>query len=107
MLVFIVQGLFIKLNFPYAQYPTDDITADCLFPIAWEVVKHLECADFKVISLTGDKASPNRKFIRMHRLGTVHKFGTTYKIKNPYSVEDRYINFIFDVPHTHTHTQHA
>ena len=88
MLVFMVWGLFIKLNFPYAQYPTHGITADYSFPIAWEVVKHLECADFKVISLTGDKASPNRKFIRMHRLGTVQKFGTTYKIKNPYSIED-------------------
>ena len=84
MLVFKVRGLvFIKLNFPYAQYPTHSITADYLFPIAWEVVKDLECADFKVISLTGDKASPNRKFICMHRLGTVQKFGTTYKIRNP------------------------
>ena len=99
ILVFMVRGLFIKLSFPYAQYPTHGITADYLFPIAWEVVKHLECADFKVISLTGDKASPNRKFIRMHRLGTVQKSGTTYKIRNPYSVEERYIYFISDVPH--------
>ena len=83
ILVFMVRGLFIKLSFPYAQYPTHGITADYLFPIAWEVVKHLECADFKVISLTGDKASPNRKFICMHRLGTVQKFGTTYRIRNP------------------------
>ena len=89
MLVFKVRGLiFIKLNFPYAQYPTHSITADYLFPIAWEVVKDLECADFKVISLTGDKASPNGKFICMHRLGTVQKFGTTYKIRNPYSIEE-------------------
>ena len=99
ILVFMVRGLFIKLSFPYAQYPTHGITADYLFPIAWEVVKHLECADFKVISLTGDKASPNRKFICMHRLGTVQKSGTTYKIRNPYSVEERYIYFISDVPH--------
>ena len=63
------------------------------------MVKDLECADFKVISLTGDEASPNRKFIRMHRLGTVQKFGTTYKIRNPYSIEERYIYFISDVPH--------
>ena len=33
----------------YAQYPTRGITADHLFPLAWEVVKHLECAGFKVI----------------------------------------------------------
>ena len=62
MLVFMVRGLFIKLRFPYAQYPTQGITAGYLFPLVWEVVKHLECAGFKVISLTCDKASPNRKF---------------------------------------------
>ena len=83
----------------YAQYPSHGIAADYLFPIAWEVVKHLECADFKVISLTGDKASPNRKLIRMHRLGTVQKFDTTYKNRNPYSIEERYIYFISDVPY--------
>ena len=43
MLVFMVRGVFIKLNFPYAQYPTCGITADYLFPIAWEVVRNLEC----------------------------------------------------------------
>ena len=51
MLVFMVRGLFIKLRLPYAQYPTQGITADYLFPLVWEVVKHLECAGFKVISL--------------------------------------------------------
>ena len=80
-----VRGIFIKLNFPYAQYPTCicGITADYmyLFPIAWEVVRNLECAGFKVISMTGDKASPNRIFFRMHRLGTTQS-GTTQKKKS-------------------------
>lgn len=37
MLVFMVRGLFIKLRFPYAQYPTRGITADCcsLLPGKW------------------------------------------------------------------------
>jgi len=99
MLVFMVRGIFIKLNFPYAQYPTRGIAADCLLPIVWEVVKNLECAGFKVLSLTGDKASPNRKFFRMHRLGTTQKSDVTYKMRNPYSIEKRDIYFISDVPH--------
>ena len=99
MLVFMVRGLFIKLNFPYAQYPTRGIAADCLFPVVWEVMKNLECAGFKVLSLTGDKASPNRIFFRMHHLGTTQKSGVTYKIRNPYSIEKRDIYFISDVPH--------
>ena len=62
MIVFMVRGIFIKLNFPYAQYPVTDLSADLLYPIVWEVVKNLEGAGFKVISLTGDKASVNRIF---------------------------------------------
>ena len=49
MLTFMVRGLFIKLQFPYAQYPTSGITAELLFPLVWEVVRTLECAGFKVI----------------------------------------------------------
>lgn len=67
MLVFLVRGLFIKLKFPYAQYPTTSLSADILYPIVWEVVKHLECAGFKVISLTGDKASINHTFFSMNK----------------------------------------
>ena len=98
-LVFMVRGLFIKLRFPYAQYPICGITADYLFPLAWEVVKHLECAGFKVISLTGDKASVNQKFFRMHRLASGQKSGVVYKVWNPYSIEERDLYFISDVPH--------
>ena len=42
MLAFMVRGLFIKLCFPYAQYPTQGITADYLFPLIWDVVKQLD-----------------------------------------------------------------
>lgn len=59
MLVFMVRGLIIPLEFPYAQYPTTGITADLLFPVAWEVVRHLECAGLQVHALTCNKASPN------------------------------------------------
>ena len=36
MLTFMVRGIFIKLDFPYAQYPTVGITAEQLFPIVWK-----------------------------------------------------------------------
>ena len=62
-------------------------------------MKNLECAGFKVTSLTGDKASPNRKFFRMHRLASDQKSGVVYNILNPYSIEKRYLFFISDVPH--------
>ena len=53
MLVFMVRGIFIRLNFPYAQYPTHDLSGSVLFPIVWEVIRSLEIAGFKV---TADKA---------------------------------------------------
>ena len=62
MLTFMVRRLFIHLQFPYASYPTGGITADLLFPIVWEVVRNLECAGFKLISITGDETSQNHKF---------------------------------------------
>jgi len=107
MLTFMVRGLFIRLRFPYAYYPTGGITADLLFPIAWEVVRNLECAGFKVISITGDGASQNRKFFRMHKLvyscklhsDSAEPMTITHKVKNPYSKEDRYLYFFVDVPH--------
>ena len=96
MLVFMVRGLFIDLEFPYAQYPTSDLTADCLFPLVWEVIRNLEAAGFKVISLTADKGSCNPKFYRLH-----HKIqkDVMYKVPNPYTNEKRDIFFISDVPH--------
>lgn len=94
MLVFMVRGIFFRLNFPYAQFPTRDLSADALFPIVWQVVRSLEVAGFKVISLTGDKASVNRKFFQMHSPGII-----THKVHNPYSIEERYIFFVSDVPH--------
>ena len=96
MLVFMVHGVFIKLNFPYAQYPTTDLSAEFLFPMVWEVVRNLECANFKVISLTGDKASVNRTFFRMHQSNSSE---VTFKVPNLYSSDGRYIYLISDVPH--------
>ena len=78
MLVFMVRGVFIKLQFPYAQYPTRDLTADVLFPLVWEVIRNLEAAGYKVISLTGDKGSCNTKFFRLHN--KIAKSEVTYKV---------------------------
>ena len=73
MLVFMVRGLFSSLEFPYVQVPTSSLSGDVLFPIMWECIKHLEACDFKVIALTFDGASPNRKFFKMHKSSTPEK----------------------------------
>ena len=95
MLVFMVRGLFIDLKFPYAQFATHSLTADMLFPLAWEAVQRLEAADFKVVAFVCDGASQNRKFFRMHS----NSKETVYKTNNPYAGEPRPIYFFSDAPH--------
>ena len=48
-ITFMVRGLFIKFCFPYAHYPTSGITAALLFPLAWEVIRTLECTQLQVM----------------------------------------------------------
>ena len=79
LLVFLVRGLFFKLEFPYAHFATDSLSADLLFPIVWEAVRQLESMGFKVIAITADGASVNRKFFRMHASDTTS--GVVYKTK--------------------------
>jgi len=101
MLTIMVRGVLTNLCFPYAHYSTIGVAAVELFPIIWESIRTLECVGFKVISITRDGCSANRKFFRMHRLaaGNADSTKPTQKIKNPYSNEERFIYFFVDVPH--------
>lgn len=50
MMVFMVRGLFSKLQFPYVQLPSADLTGDLLYDPFWEAVGRLEKCGFKVHS---------------------------------------------------------
>lgn len=75
MLTFMVRGIFSNLEFPYAQFPTNGATADVLFPIVWDGVKNLEESGFKVMVITCDGASSNRKFVTRHQTPTAMTTG--------------------------------
>ena len=62
-----IRGILFKLEYPYAHFGTVGVTADLLYPIVWEAVRILESDDVKVLCITADGASPNRKFFRMHK----------------------------------------
>lgn len=96
LLTIMVRGLFTGCKFPYAHFPTDSLTGDQIFPIVWEAIERLERRGFKVIAITADGASPNRKFFRMH---SSEKAELCYKTPNPYTSEERDIYFFSDVPH--------
>ena len=96
VLALMVRGVYSNLHFPYAHFATKDLNGAELFHIIWEAIERLEQLGFKVIALTGDGASCNRKFFRLHG---DNEDEVCYKTLNPYSDETRYIYFISDVPH--------
>ena len=49
MLVFMIRGLFTKLQFPYVQFPSCGITGDQMFHPFWEAVYRLEKCGLKVL----------------------------------------------------------
>ena len=119
MLVFMVRGLFLKLEYPYAQFPCASLSGEHLFPIVWGCIERLEACGFKVIALTADGASCNRKFFKMHQIDSDSDKDTimeddegpeadetlpdelkvTYKTTNIYSPDQRPLFFISDPPH--------
>ena len=61
MLVLLLHGVATNLNFPYAQFATNDISGYQLYAILTEAVMRLEFLGLKVIALTSNGASLNRK----------------------------------------------
>ena len=97
MLVFMVRGLFIRLQFPYAQFACSSVTGDQLFNPFWECVFRLERCGFMVVAATADGASPNRTFMGIHRAPGTTTF--PFKVLNPFASTERYVHFISDPPH--------
>ena len=48
MMVFMVRGLFNKLQFPYAQFPCASLSGDLLYEPFWEAVRRVETCGLKV-----------------------------------------------------------
>ena len=82
VLTLMVRGIFTPLRFPYANFPTTSITGDSMFLIVWEAVERLEKLGFKVLVITADGASANRRFFQMHG-GTCNSRNPCYKTKKP------------------------
>ena len=61
MLVLMVRGVFTGLRFSYAHFPVTNSKAEVLFEIVWEAIERIEHKKLKVIVVTADGASSNRK----------------------------------------------
>ena len=98
MLVLLVRGIFTTLKFPLAQFPTTGAASHQLYPIVTEAVMRLEIMGFKVMSLTSDGSSPNRKLYRLMR-DPSDDTTPGYCCPNPITDDDRRLYFIAYVPH--------
>ena len=98
MLTFMVQGIFSNLQFAFAHFPSEGVSAVQIFPLAWDAVRNLEEKGFRVMMMTCDGASSNRMFIGMHS-SQKQNGDITYKTTHPYSEDGRDIYFMSDVPH--------
>jgi len=101
MLVIMVRGLLSKLNFPYAQFACANLTGDQLVDPVLEAIARLERQGIKVLCLTCDGASTNRRLWSIHGKGRdLGDKGVLYKVPNIYSPDpSRYLYFISDPPH--------
>ncbi len=96
MLVFMVRGLFIRLQFPYAQFAASSVSSHQFGPF-WECIMRLGRCGFIVVAATADGASANRSFMRIHGAQSSGPF--PYKVLNPFTTTKQYIHFISDPPH--------
>lgn len=99
--MFMVRGLFSNLTFPYVQFPCTSLSGEQIYPLVWDCIGHLEVLGFKVLTLTADGASCNRKFMRMHFNGKEKDKSDNilYKVDNIYAKDNRKIFFFSDIPH--------
>ena len=70
MLTFMVRGMFMTMEFLYVQFPTNGVTTRQLFLIVWDAVRNLEGCGLKVIGITCNGASPNKRFFKLHKAAT-------------------------------------
>ena len=96
-LVFMVGGLSSRLKFSLGYFGTQSATSYMLFPLMWKAVGLCETyAGLKVVCVVSDKASPNQKMYKMHKL----RDGVVYSTPNVFATdEDRDLYFFSDPPH--------
>ena len=66
MLVFLVQGLFSNLEFPYVQFPCVELSGEQMYDPFWESVSRLEWCGFCVLALVSDGLAANRRLLKIH-----------------------------------------
>ena len=96
-LVIMIRGVTTNLKYPLAAFATRGLDSNQLYTILWQVIELLEDRGLKVLFITCDGASQNRKFFQTHRAEDNGE--PVHSTPNPYADDNRQIYFISDVPH--------
>lgn len=100
IIVVMVRGLAIDLEYPFAHFTTCGITADTLFSMLWKAVEILEVdLRWNCMLITSDGASPNRRFSRLHANRGNHNDSIINRALYILSTNQRYIYFVSNMPH--------
>jgi len=102
VLVFMVRGIVNPIKFSLANFATTGANSSQIFSLFWKAVSILELScHLKVLAVTCDGASANRKFFNLHSRmqDTDSDDDIVYKTRNLYSNDGRFIHFIADMPH--------
>ena len=101
MLVFMIRRLFTSLKFPYIQYPAASVKEEHIFPLMRQVIKHLTVLGLRVMTITCDRVSDNRKMFAMFNSDA----DLSYKTVNVYTKDRDEIFFISDPPHAQNYSK--
>ena len=105
IMVFLVRNIVNPFKFSLANFATKDIQTSQIFPLLWKTVGICELNSLKVIAVTSDGTSENRKLFKMDFHLTFDDdinpdVDDTYRTSNLHSLQEkRFICFISDVPH--------
>ena len=96
--VFMVRGLFSRIQFPYATFAAKSVSADQLLPLYMEALFRLERCGFRVIGITLDGYSANRRLMNLLSDSETDS-KLNFKTRNPFATQRRSIFFFSDPPH--------
>ena len=104
VLAFLIHSIVNPFKFSLANFALSGASASQMFPHLWKAISICEINSLKVLAVTCDGASPNRKLLRMHfpmaKENDINPDAdVTYKTINLLSKKKQFIYFISDVPH--------
>ena len=102
VLVFLLRSIVNRFKFSLANFATTSATSIHMFILVWKAISICEMNNIKILGLTCDGASANRKMIKMHSHMTKNNDKSRdviYRVANICSMDKRFLYFISDAPH--------